>query len=249
MDRRRTDEAGPLLSSQHEAVCIRTAFFALSLESTAMARSLLLCCLALAFAWPALAASPNRIRAGEVALLPAYCADTMTFGPGGSEGAPTERQRQWVGTMGRGFWTMHHYCWALVSERRAGMAGISTQQRHALLQAAIDDCGFVFANAPGDFVMLPEVHTRVGDYHHRLGRFGEALLHYSRAQALKPDYWPAYVHHARMLMQLNEHQSARAIVDQGLSHAAEEPKLLELRRELSGQRAGASAARGASSAR
>lgn len=197
-----------------------------------MLRYRLIWCAVVLWAGLAHADKPPNITVGEVALLPEYCQDTLTFATSGGESGPNERQRRWIGAMGRGFWAMHHYCWALVSEYRASAAGVSPQMRDYLLKSAIEDSHFVLAHSQPGFVMLPEVYTRMGDFSIKRKRLDEAHVFFSNAREAKPDYWPPYVRQAQMLMSLNEWQSARRIIETGLGHMPDQPQLLEVQRQL-----------------
>ena len=197
-----------------------------------MLKCWLIWCAAVLCTGLARADSPPNITVGEKARLPEYCQDTLTFATSGGESGPNERQARWIGMMGRGFWTMHHYCWALVSEFRASAAGLPPQTRDYLLKSAIEDCFFVITHSQPGFVMLPEVYTRMGDFSVKRRRLDEAHVFFTNSRDAKPDYWPPYVRQAQMLMSLKEWQSARSIIEIGLGHMPDQPQLLEVQRQL-----------------
>jgi predicted Zn-dependent protease len=76
-------------------------------------------------------------------------------------------------------------------------------------------------------VLLPEIHLRVGDLLTLLKRPVEALAHFERSMALKPDYWPAYIRLADLNVSLNRRQAAVDVLTDGLTHLPNEPRLLE----------------------
>jgi tetratricopeptide (TPR) repeat protein len=184
--------------------------------------------------WGRLAfAQPELITNAEIAMLPAYCPDTQTFGHGGqhwggqsynwSPNAP-----KWVDLMGQGFWAMHHYCWALIRLRRAERPGTLPVIQKGHRQAALGDLKFVIENSPPDFVMLPEVYTKVGEVQLLLGNYADADLAFTKARSLKPDYWPAYFQWAQYLRQRGQKAKARDLVQEGLLHAPNAKPLKEL---------------------
>jgi tetratricopeptide (TPR) repeat protein len=176
--------------------------------------------LALISATAAYADKPIDITAAEVALLPKYCADAQTFKYGG-EGSPTMSPNapHWVELMGRGFWAIHHYCWALINLSRAQRPSMPPATRQATREYAIDDMKFVIANTSDDFVMLPEIYTKIGTVQLLLKRPTEAHAAFVRASALKPDYWPPYYHWAEYLRQAGQKAEARQVAEEGLSYS------------------------------
>jgi tetratricopeptide (TPR) repeat protein len=173
-------------------------------------------------AWSTTAlAQPDNITQAEIAMLPAYCPDTQTFGQGGrrwgdqpynwSPNAP-----KWVDMMGKGFFAMHHYCWTLIRLRRAERPGTPPVIQQGHREAALGDIYFVIQNTPSDFIMLPEIYTKRGEVLLLLKRDSEANEAFATARALKPDYWPAYFHWAEYLRQRGQKVKARALVEEGL---------------------------------
>jgi len=188
------------------------------------------------------AQKPPDVTAGEVALLPAYCAHSQSFAGGGFPEGPLPGQKPWIAKMGHGFWAVHHYCWAMINANRAA-ATTGLQAREYLLSRAIDDCKYVVTNTSADFVLLPEIYLRMGEYYERLGQPVAALLHFERSQQTKPDYWPAYLHTAQLQAKLGKRAAAVAAVSEGLKQVPQQAQLqVELAR-LSGRDAGRGAAR------
>lgn len=177
---------------------------------------------------------PNNMTAGEVALLPPYCADTFSFTQQWVQDNPTERQRYWVSFMGRTFWAVHHYCWALMNERRALAAGVTPLQREFLLTSALTDSSYVIRNATPDFVLLPEIYTKMGDFNMRMGRLPQALQLFDRAREVKPDYWPPYARLAELHESVGQKRTARKVLAEGLAQLPDEPNLLEPYKRLGG---------------
>lgn len=185
----------------------------------------------LASSAPALAQLDN-ISPGELALTSEYCPDTQTFAGKYTTGAVAERQRKWVSMMGETFWTMHHYCWAQVAWIRATQAGVSPQTRDGLLRGAISDIYYVINHAPADYVLMPELLTRIGEYYTRIGNASQASAHFQRAIDAKADYWPPYVRLADIYLQLGERTKALEIIDAGLRHVPGNAQLTESRSRI-----------------
>jgi len=179
-------------------------------------------------------AQPADITQTEMSLLPQYCADAQTFnGWGQSEYNRSPNAPKWLALMGNGFWTMHHYCWALI---RLGRIKSNTppviQTGHR--EAALGDLYFVVKNTPPDFIMLPEIYTKIGEVDLALRRITDASEAFARARDLKPDYWPAYSHWAEYLMLTGQKAKAREVLEAGLANAPSNATLQSMYRELGG---------------
>jgi tetratricopeptide (TPR) repeat protein len=185
-------------------------------------------------AWsPFVLAQPELITNAEIAMLPAYCPDTQTFGHGGQHwGAQSynwsPNAPKWVELMGNGFWALHHYCWALIRLRRAERPGTPAVIQKGHRQAALGDLNFVIENTPPDFILLPEIYTKVGEVQLLLKNYADAEEAFAKARTLKPDYWPAYLQWAEHLRQRGQKAKARELVEEGLSHAPDSKPLQQL---------------------
>jgi tetratricopeptide (TPR) repeat protein len=184
----------------------------------------------------AASAKPEDITEPEMKLIPRYCADTMGFKYGDAYYNTSPRAGHWVALMGKGFWAMHHYCWARINMNRAQRAGVPAQTRRALWESARGDYGYVVNNTVPDFIMLPEIYTRIGEVELLLAHPDKANLAFIRARELKPDYWPAYSHWAEFLIAAGKRADALKVVAAGLEHAPESRVLLEQFRVLGGRK-------------
>ena len=155
----------------------------------------------------------------ELVLLPSYCKDTIVFNPRTSEGAPPPEAKRWIRVMGRGFFSMHHYCWGINFIGRSNKHGITRQQREYYLKDAVANFNFVIEHSPHDFIMLPEVHLKKGDALARLGDDEGATKVYQLSIRAKSDYWPAYVGLADLLRNRGKNDDAKAVVEEGLRHS------------------------------
>ncbi len=163
---------------------------------------------------------------GEVALLPAYCMDTSSFGYDIASYNPSPRAGHWVGLMGKSFWHMHHYCYGLIKARRATLPGAGATHRKFMLETAINEFDYVIVNSPADFIMLPEVYLRRGDAELQLGKVVAARESFDLATKVKPDFAPAYSHWADELARTGLKKNALTHLEVGLRMA---PNSTELR--------------------
>ena len=110
-----------------------------------------------------LAGKPDNVTDAEMALLPRYCPDTFGFKYGDAYTNTSPNAPKWVGMMGKGFWAMHHYCWALINLARAQKPMVPANLRQAMREYAIGDMQYVIENTAPDFIMLPEIYTKIGE--------------------------------------------------------------------------------------
>lgn len=181
---------------------------------------------------PAASAAPSEITQAEIELLPKYCVDTQghTF----KYGRNSPRAPHWVSLMGPSFWHMHHYCWALVNIGRARRASTPEMARTSAIEEARGDIMYVINNAEANFILLPEIFSRLGEVELMRGQSGRAEAAFLRARELKPDYWPAYFHWAEFLRKSGKRAEALKLVTSGLEQAPEALPLQKLYLVLGG---------------
>jgi tetratricopeptide (TPR) repeat protein len=192
-------------------------------------------CLSLSLMNEAVASGKSPYSDAEIKLLPRYCPDTMGFNYGDAYTNTSPRAGYWVSLMGKSFWAMHHYCWAQIGMNRALKAGISPQRRKSLWENARADYLYVINNTPPDFIMLPEIYSRIGEVELLLAEPEKANAAFTRARELKPDYWPAYSHWAEYLIRIGRRPEALKIVTAGLQQSPGARVLLEQYRVLGGK--------------
>ncbi len=169
----------------------------------------------------------RSVTPGEMALLPPYCVDVDTWSRSGSNYNPSVAQQRWIAMMGRTFWALHHYCWALLKAHRAQNVGLAPVIRTGLLASAIGDANYVIEQSTPDFPLAPEIHLRIGQFNLALERYPEALEAWDRSRAIKPDYWPPYVEIANLNLRLGRRDQALAVLNEGLRHMPDERRLHE----------------------
>jgi len=197
-------------------------------------RSVVMGCLLLSLGTSAFAGKPENVTDAEMALLPQYCPDTFGFKYGDAYFNTSPNAPKWVALMGKNFWAMHHYCWALINLGRAQKPSMPASQRQATREYAISDLQYVIENTTPDFIMLPEIFTKKGEILLSLKRPLEARDAFAKARDLKPDYWPAYFQWGEYLMRAGQKKEAREVVEAGLSFAPDTRALRGLLAELGG---------------
>ena len=185
-------------------------------------------------------------------MLPDWCIDSQGGIYGGPEGAAytnkSPRAGHWVALMGRDFWHMHHYCYALRDLMRAKAPGADAKRRAYLYERAKNDLTYVIVNCGPQMPLLPEVYLKLGEVLIYLGDKGGAEAAFEKSRTIKPDYWPAYVASADALIQAKQFDAARRLVEEGLSHSPNQPELKQRLQRLSGGATPATSSRPASRA-
>ncbi|WP_300449998.1 hypothetical protein [Accumulibacter sp.] len=167
--------------------------------------------------------------AEEMALLPSYC--TYVQGTGKYE---TPEAKRWAARMGPGFSAMHHYCWGLMNWQRAMRGNMPAKNRDFLLGTVRQDYLYVVKTTSSNFIMLPEIHTRIGQVELRLSLYHDAEKSFARARALRPDYWPAYSYWADFLITAGKKAEAKQLVKAGLEYSPGSRMLRDQYRLLGG---------------
>lgn len=160
---------------------------------------------------------------GEFAVLPEWCYDSQG-GPYGSPEGPeglnrSPRAAQWVGAMGKDFWHLHHYCWALRDVYRTRLPDTNERERGFLLARAVSDLVYTIQHCQSTMPLMPEVYLYLGDVYLMQGNRDGAHRAYEQSRQLKPDYWPAYTRWADYLIGLRLWEAARPLLEEGLSHS------------------------------
>jgi tetratricopeptide (TPR) repeat protein len=158
----------------------------------------------------------GSITAAEWKMLPEYCIDTQGFkyGRGGSPNSA-----KWEALLGQTFWDLHHYCLAIVKFNRAQRFDTPPVLRRGQLNSALGDFQYAVDHMPPGYILTPEILTYVGRTLLLLNQIKGAEEAFARAQAAKPNYWPAYSWWASHLAANGESERARAVVQTGLLHS------------------------------
>lgn len=172
-------------------------------------------------------AKPQDVTEAELKLLPRYCLDTQWF-----PDRYQTRATHWKNIMGKSFNAMHHYCWGLTNMNRARKA--SAKHKTGLLEDVLNDFWYVIQQSPSEFVLLPEIYTRIGEVELMIKHPNKANDAFSKARNLKPDYWPAYTHWIEFLMQTRKRAEALELARSGLMYVPDARVLREQYRLLGG---------------
>ena len=137
--------------------------------------------------------------------------------------------------MGNSFRGMHHYCWAFINMLHARKAGLPAKDRIHLFKSARGEYLFVIRHSTKDFVLLPEIYTRLGEVELLLKQPNNANAAFAQARQLKPDYWPAYSHWAEYLIRSGKKADAKALLQTGLEYSPTAKVLIEQYRMVGGR--------------
>lgn len=184
-------------------------------------------------------AQPANMTAGEVALTHPVCEDAQGMPAGWVQHfRHSPRAPYWESVMGKTFWAVHHYCWALIHLQRAARPGLPKPERDHMIRVAIRDFYYVInearQNSEAQFVLLPELHYRAGESYILLQEYPQAMAEFELSRRAKPDYWPPYVAQAQLHARLGMRAQARQLVEAGLQVMPDEPNLREAMRRIGG---------------
>ena len=191
-------------------------------------------CLLSLLAANASAQSPENITDGELELVPIYCHDVMGIRYGDSNSNTSPRAAHWVSLMGKGFWAMHHYCWARINMHRIYAPGSPPSTRIARLLSVHNDLYYVIKNTGPDFVMLPEIYSTLAEVELLRKNPAAAFDHVETARKLKPSYASPYRIWGNYLASTGKSNEARQFVKTGLEFNPAAPELRELYKRLGG---------------
>jgi tetratricopeptide (TPR) repeat protein len=159
----------------------------------------------------------GRYSRGQLAGLPPYCADSELSNDYVRFGA---RWQYWTSLMGENFNRIHHYCQGLIFLREARRKPAGSQGQVIELRRAIDDFNFILnisdQRVMRAFPLWPEMLIRRGEAAVMLGDWALATQSYDQARQVKPDYWPAYLDWAKVLVGLKLTTQARELIKSGL---------------------------------
>ena len=182
-------------------------------------------------------AQPVGMTAGEVALTHPVCEDAQGMPAGWVQHTRhSPRAPYWESVMGKTFWAVHHYCWALIHLQRAGRANLAPQHRDHMIRTAIGDFYYVINEArragEDQFVLMPELYYRAGEAYVQLQDYAPAMAEFEKSRAAKADYWPPYLAQAQLQARLGMRVQAREMLESGLKVMPDEPKLREALQKL-----------------
>jgi len=182
------------------------------------------------FGTSAFAGKPDNVTKEEMATIPPYCPYAQSW----DQYMVSPESKRWASIMGKPFHAIHHYCWAQINLQRALRSGTPEATRMNLFRVVRDDYLYVAQRSTPEFVLLPEIMSRLGEVEVRLSLINDANRSFATARQLKPDYWPAYSHWAEYLMRAGKKAEAKALVKTGLEYSPASRVLREQYRLLGG---------------
>lgn len=164
----------------------------------------------------------------EYAMLPDYCKHKAAVS---ARHQPTP-SKYWENELGKGYWAIHHYCWAQVRIARTYRYGITKELRISELNTALNDLNYVIERSQPEMPLLGEILAVKGQVLLRVGntRAGEESLRESIR--IDPASWRAYLFWALHMNQTGRRQEAIKLVNEGLEHVPESRALKELAKDL-----------------
>jgi tetratricopeptide (TPR) repeat protein len=169
-----------------------------------------------------LASRRGSFTPGELALLPEICKDI--------QGSPTykgPRGDYWRSLIGDSLQHMHHYCRGARDMLFARTLSLPPEHKRLLWNRAANEMQYVIKASPPTMMLQPELWLRYGEAQLQLGNLPEAQAGFEQSRKLKPDYWPAYTQWADYLIQNKQNDEARALLEEGLKHAPDQPELVK----------------------
>ena len=197
-------------------------------------QTLLAACLLSLLASTATAQSPENITDGELELVPVYCKDVMGIRYGDSSYNTSPRAAHWVSLMGKGFWAMHHYCWARINMRRIYAPGSPPATRIGRLGGVHADLFYVIKNTGHDFILLPEIYSTLAEVELLRKSPAAAFDYVETARKLKPGYASPYRIWGNYLASTGKTSEARQFVKTGLEFNPTSQDLRDLYKRLGG---------------
>ena len=183
-------------------------------------RTMLLIALAL---FSGIAAADQVENQAELALLPAFCRGTQQIRTISHDPKPIE---EYLAIYGKPYYHLHHYCWALNSENKAGRIS-DRYLRESKLGYALGDIQYSLDHSDPDFVFLPEMYNTQARILFTLRRDPEAVLALNKAIEAKRDYVPAYLRLSDYFVDKGNKAEAIKILEQGIDNTEKANALIK----------------------
>lgn len=164
----------------------------------------------------------------ELKYLPPYCrcVASVNMKRYKKEKAKWARIFKSKGERGRDWGHIHHYCYGLTFLSRVNR-GLG--KRSYLLGRAESEFGYMIKQASPKFILMPEIHLRMGITKLMMRKDAGALKHFYKAIKLKNDFVPAYIQIIYYYRNHNNAKEALKIARLALKHA---PNSKVLRKQL-----------------
>lgn len=176
-------------------------------------------------------ACATTMSKSEYDLLPVYCRNQGNVS--GQHYKP-DNEAKWRNALERNYAHIHHYCWAMVHIARSYKAGLSESQRRYSLTTAIADIQYSLERSTEDFVLIPEMYTRLGEAYLGLRDDKNAEAAFEKAWTVNPAYSPAYVWWAQHQLSQGKKREALAIAEDGMKNSPNSKSLDKLIKDIQG---------------
>ncbi|MBW1793691.1 MAG: hypothetical protein JRJ38_04580 [Deltaproteobacteria bacterium] len=176
-------------------------------------------------------AGPDRAYERELPLLPAYCRCKAAIDRNRykHEGKKWGRVFKSKGKRGKEWMHVHHYCFGLIALSRA-QRGLG--KRAHLLSRAEQEFNYMFRHSSPKFILMPEIHLKMGITQKLMGRDAKAVEHFIKATQLKRNYVAAYVHIIDFFKEHQNYKKAIETAKRGLKYSPNSKALKANLREL-----------------
>lgn len=181
---------------------------------------------ALGFSTPV--SAEMQMTDAEYAMLPDYCKHKAAVS---ARHQPTP-SKHWENELGKGYWAIHHYCWAQVRIARSYRYGISRELRASELNTAVNDLNYVIERSQPEMPLLGEILAVKGQVLLRVGNTRAAEESLQESIRIDPASWRAYLYWALHLNQTGRRQEAIKLVNEGLEQVPESRALKDLAKDL-----------------
>jgi tetratricopeptide (TPR) repeat protein len=164
----------------------------------------------------------------ELRYLPPYCRCRAALNKDryGNERKKWDRIFYGKGERGKDWIHVHHYCFGLLMLSRLNR-GVG--KRGALLSYAENQFNYVLRHSSSKFVLMPEIHLKMGITQKLMGRDSKSLQHFIQATKLKKNYVPAYIHIIDYYKKHHDFKNAIRTAKKGLKYS---PNSKILKKEL-----------------
>jgi tetratricopeptide (TPR) repeat protein len=129
-----------------------------------------------------------------------------------------------MGERGRDWIHVHHYCTGCLALSRL-QRGLG--RRTSLLGWAENEFNYVISKSSPKFILMPEIHLKMGMTKSMLGKHSEAMNHFLISIKLKTDYVPAYLQLINHYQNFGNLPQAIATAKMGLKYSPESQILQE----------------------
>jgi len=175
------------------------------------------------------AAKPESITPEEMALLPRWCNDTISF-PGHT--ADTRNFDAYLERYGPGWKSVHHYCWAMIHQMRMMRSYSDKPRREHFARRLIEDLDYVLNNSNPDFAFRQEIYQRRAATLRITGRQDESLATLRKWAEEWPKAKNAHIALIEALVAMGRKPEAREALQIALAKLDDREEFARLSRQL-----------------